>query len=398
MRWAIWIILILSAAVGMALLLRFNHGNVAIFWPPYRVDLSVNFAVLLVVVGFVVLHFLLVGLSKALELPTRVREYRQRRLRDGAVNALRDGLLAFLEGRFGRAERLAQQARDDATLAGPAALIAARAAHRLREFERRDRWLSTAEGLPDTQHAYLMTAAELAIDDQDGPRALRLIETLHGRGARHIQSLRLALKAHEQAEDWDKVLQLVRQLEKREALHPAAIRGLKLRALRSLFAQRRGDLAGLRALHAGLSSAEKSQPELVEVTAAAFSEAGDDEAAWKMIEQGLQDHLSAGLLRQYLKLQSIPARERLLRAERWRDRYGDDPDLMLTLGRLCMAEALWGKAEEFLRIALRASDPAPVHFALAELFEAIDRPEDAAEQYRLAAELAFAPSAARIAA
>ncbi|MFT4101287.1 MAG: heme biosynthesis HemY N-terminal domain-containing protein [Burkholderiaceae bacterium] len=385
MRWIVWVILILSAAVGMALLLRFNHGNVALFWPPYRIDISVNLLVLVLAIVFFVLHFGLIGLSKALDLPTRVREYRSRRQRDAAIQALRDGVLAFFEGRFGRAERLAQKAREDAALAGPAALIGARAAHRLREAERRDRWLASVEEDQAAQQAFLMTAAEVAVDDQDAPRALTHIHSLHNRGARHIQSLRLALKAYEQAEDWPKVLQLARQLEKREALHPAAIRGLKLRALRALIAQRSGDPAGLRELYAGLPANEREQPELIEAAAAAFSDSGDEQTALKLIDQGMQRQLSPGLLRRYLALRSIPARERLSRAERWRDQYGDDPALMLTLGRLCMDEALWGKAEEFLRMALRAADPAPAHYALAELFEAIDRPADASTQYRLAA-------------
>ena len=388
MRWIVWVILILTAAVGMALLLRFNHGNLSLFWPPYRVDVSVNFAVIVLVAGFFLLHFALIGLAKALELPTRVREYRQRRQRDQAIGALRDSVLAFFEGRFGRAERLAQRARDDLSLAGPAALLAARAAHRLREFDRRDRWLHSAEDAQGSQQAYLMTAAEMAVEDQDSGRALGHIDALHSRGARHIASLRLALKAHEQGEDWSRVLQLARQLEKREALHPAAIRGLKLRALRGLFAQRRGDPVALRELYGDLSVAEREQSELIEVAAAAFAEAGEAEQAWRMVEQALHRELSPGLLRLYLSLKTVPARERLARAERWRDRYGDDPALMLTLGRLCMDESLWGKAEEFLRIALRAAEPAPVHFALAELFDATDRPDDAASEYRLAARAA----------
>ena len=34
----VWILLIVSVAVGLSLLLQFNHGNVAVLWPPYRVD------------------------------------------------------------------------------------------------------------------------------------------------------------------------------------------------------------------------------------------------------------------------------------------------------------------------------------------------------------------------
>ncbi|MEK9721303.1 MAG: heme biosynthesis HemY N-terminal domain-containing protein [Quisquiliibacterium sp.] len=79
MRWLIRILLIVSLGVGLAILMRFTHGNVAILWPPYRVDLSVNLAVLSMLALFVVLHLALIAAGKALDLPARVRENLKRR-------------------------------------------------------------------------------------------------------------------------------------------------------------------------------------------------------------------------------------------------------------------------------------------------------------------------------
>ena len=47
MRWLVWLLLAFAVAVGLSLLLRFNQGNVAIMWPPYRIDISVNLALAL---------------------------------------------------------------------------------------------------------------------------------------------------------------------------------------------------------------------------------------------------------------------------------------------------------------------------------------------------------------
>ncbi len=386
MRWMVWVVLVLSAAVGLALLMRFNHGNVALLWPPYRIDVSVNLAVLLLLVSFGLVHLLLIGLAKALDLPARVREYRSRRQRDVAITSLRDSLLAFFEGRFGRAERLAQMARDDAELSGAAALIGARAAHRMREYDRRDRWLASAQGAAHSDQAQLMTSAELAVDDQRAADALAAIDRLHAGGARHIHSLRTALRAYEQSGDWNNVLHVVRQLEKRDALHPAAARGLRLRATRALFSRRIGDVAELRSLLGGLTAAERQTPELCEVAARAFTQSGDEEQACKLIEEGMRDGVvSARLLRLYETLHRIPARDRLARAERWRTRHGDHPDLLLTLARLCIEESLWGKAEEFLLGALRQRDSADAHLVLAQLYESLGRNGEAAVHYRNAA-------------
>ncbi len=385
MRAIIWSLLLVAAAVGLALLMRVNHGNVAIFWPPYRIDVSVNLALVALAGGFVVVHWLVVGVGKALDLPARVRQYRQRRAREAAIGALGDALLALFEGRYGRAERLAQAARVDERLAGPAALVAARAAHRMREFERRDRWLALAESDRGTLQAGLMTAAELALDQQDAPRAIASIERLHSRGMRHIQALRVALRAYEEAADWPRVLQTLRLLEKRDVLHPAAIRGLRTRACRALIAGRGGDLEGLRALWAEWRAGERELPEVVDAAAAAFAQAGDPPLARRLIEAAIAEGYAPRLVHAYAALDAVPAIERLQQAERWRVEQGDDPDLTLALGRICMAASLWGKAADYLGRSLAAREDRASHLALAELADRLGKPDEAAVHYRAAA-------------
>ena len=395
MRRLIWILLILSAAVGLALVMRFNHGNVAILWPPYRADLSVNFAVVVLLLAFLLLHLLLLGIAKAVNLPARVRDYRQRRRSDAARLALRDALLAFFEGRFGRAERLAQTAREDEQLAGAAALVAARAAHRMREFERRDGWLELAEGDRSSAQAERMTTAEFALDEQQPARALAAIERVRGGRPVHIQSLRTTLRAYEQSGDWERVLPVLRMLEKRDALPEPAIRGIRTRACRGLFAQSELDVAGVRSLLRSLKPQERELPETVDAAAAAYARAGDEEQARKLIEAAMDREYSPLLLRRYARLDAVAPRERIECAERWLARYGDDGALSMVLGRLCMAASLWGKAQEFLRRSLSRNESASAHLALAELFEAIGQPDDAAGHFRAAALLQDGQNAGR---
>jgi HemY protein len=236
-----------------------------------------------------------------------------------------------------------------------------------------------------------MTAAEFALDEQQPGRAIAAIEQMHGGGSRHIHSLRAALRAHEQAGDWPRVLQLLRLLEKRDALPEPAIRGLRVRACRGLFARANLDAAGVRELLRGLKSAERELPEAVEAAAAAFAQAGDQAQARKLIEAAMDREFSPLLLRRYAQLDEIPARERIERTEAWMQRYGDDGALALVLGRLCMSASLWGKAEELLRRSLGGERAIEAHLALAEMYEGLGRAEEAASHYRSAA-LAREPS------
>ena len=381
----IGILLALSIAVGLALLMRFSDGNVALLWPPYRVDVSMNMVLLAICALFAFLHLLLLALYKAVDLPQRVRQYRERRSREAAVAALRDGLIAYNEGRYGRAERLLQPAMGQRDLAGAAALVGARAAHRLREPERVERWLESAVVEKPTTNASLMCRAEIAVDDQRPADALDAVTRLHSRGARHIQALRLALRAHEQSGNWQAVLQTVRQLDKREALHPSVVRGLKIRALRELVAHRGDDAHALQELLSSLSSAERDIDEIVESVARALDRSGRGEQAASLISGILDRRVAERLVPVYAGIATLDPRSRLRKIEGWRQRHGDGAVFTIAAGRLCAAEGLWGKAEEFFRLAEAQSPSRETRALLARLYEQLGRQNEALRYWRLAA-------------
>ncbi len=381
----IGILLVLSVAVGLALLMRFNDGNVALLWPPYRVDVSMNMVLLALFALFALLHLLLLALANAVDLPQRVRQYRERRSREAAVAGLRDGLIAYNEGRYGRAERLLQPALGQPDLAGPAALVGARAAHRLREPERVERWLESALSEKPTANASLMCRAEIAVDDQRPSDALDAVTRLHSRGARHIQALRLALRAHEQSGNWQAVLQTVRQLDKREALHPSVVRGLKIRALRELVGQRGDDAHALQELLGALTAAERDIDEVVEAVARALDRSGRGEQAAALVSSILDRRLAERLVPVYASISTLDSRTRLRRIEAWRQRHGDGSVFTIAAGRLCAAEGLWGKAEEFFRLAEAQAPGRETRALLARLYEQLGRQGDALRYWRLAA-------------
>ena len=47
MRAALWLIALFAVAVAAALFAGSNHGSVTLYWPPYRIDFSLNMVVLL---------------------------------------------------------------------------------------------------------------------------------------------------------------------------------------------------------------------------------------------------------------------------------------------------------------------------------------------------------------
>ena len=76
MRAALWLLALFGVAVAVALFAGNNQGTVTLFWPPYRVDLSLNMVLLVLVLGFVTLHAALRALAALLELPRQAQRWR----------------------------------------------------------------------------------------------------------------------------------------------------------------------------------------------------------------------------------------------------------------------------------------------------------------------------------
>ena len=63
MRAALWFLALFGIAVAGALFAGNNQGTVTLFWPPYRVDLSLNLTLLALVGAFLLVAFVALGAS-----------------------------------------------------------------------------------------------------------------------------------------------------------------------------------------------------------------------------------------------------------------------------------------------------------------------------------------------
>jgi HemY protein len=116
----------------------------------------------------------------------------------------------------------------------------------------------------------------------------------------------------------------------------------------------------------------------------------DCRSAYRAIETALDRSWDSDLVLLYGECGDDDTRERIQRAEQWLLAHPEDPDLLLTLGRLCLRAELWGKAESYLEASLSSQPTRAAHIALAELFDRLHRPEDANRHYRASADAALA--------
>lgn len=390
MRLLLWLVALMAAAIGIAVTARFNPGNVVFFYPPHRIDMSLNLFVVLAVLLFLLLYALLRAVQATLSMPERVAAYRQRRREREGNKGLRDALKALFEGRFGHAEKAAMRAAELPENAGLAALIGARAAHRMREPARRDAWLAGIVHDNGLKTARLMTTTELLVDEHQPEAALEAVAELNASGQRHIHALQWSMKANQQARNWPEVLRLVRILDKRKALHPALSARLREMAYEALLSEGAHDAESIQRAWASVPTEDRLKPYIAERAAAAFNARGLHDEARAIAEEALKANWDERLVRAYRESAGPTGSAALLAqiesCETWIRERPHDPELALTLGSLCLRQKLWGKAQRYLEQALSdVTEPAMVqetHLKLAQMHEALGQEPEAAAHYR----------------
>ncbi|MET0981810.1 MAG: heme biosynthesis HemY N-terminal domain-containing protein [Telluria sp.] len=393
MRLLLWLVALMAAAIGIAVTARFNPGNVVLFYPPHRIDMSLNLFVVLLALLFLMLYGLVRAIVATLRMPDRVAAYRGRKREREGNKGLRDALKALLEGRFGHAEKAAMRAAELPENAGLAALIGARAAHRMREPARRDAWLAGIAHDNGMKVARLMTVIELLVDDHQPEEALAAVAELNASGQRHIHALQWSMKANQQARNWPEVLRLVHILDKRKALHPALASRLRELAYEALLSEEGRDVEAVRRVWAGVPAADRTKPYIAARAAAAFNASGLQDEARVIAEEALRTGWDERVIRAYRDAAGPAGSPTLLaqieHCETWLRERPNDPELALTLGSLCLRQKLWGKAQRYLEQALSdAVDSAmvrDVHLKLAQLHEALGQDDQAAGHYRQSA-------------
>ena len=389
MRFLFWFLMLAVAAVVVALVVRLNAGYALLVAPPYRIELSLNLLLLLVVGGFIALYLSMRLIVRTLRLPEEVRVWRRQQKIERARTKQDSAVIALLEGRYGKARQHAEEALAIPGSSPLNALIAARAAIDVRDLAAAERFLAT----PDAQTQSLavprlMLAAEIALEHGQPHDALRLLQDLRKEAGMHTAALRLELRALQVARRWADVPALLEQLVKRKVFDAAQADLVRITAHSEQLKALAGDASGLRDYWARLPESSKLQPKVARAAAQSFLQLGGDREAAEILAASLGRDWDSELVELYGECHLADATGQLEQAERWLTTHNQDAALLRVLGLLCQRAQLWGKAQTYLEASLALDDGWRARLALGEMLGRQGRDAEANAHFVAALKLA----------
>lgn len=389
-----WLVGLAILAVAIALAGKYGDGHIIIVAAGHGIEMSLNLAVLLLVVAFVAFYFLIRLALLAWQAPQKLREWKLENARAEARVDLASALRALFSGRFDQAEKAALRLKErkaaGAELQDLGATVAAWAAFESGEPSRAAPYLKDvgdqAADMRDASLAYVLLADGKAAD------ALPLLNRLHDRDPRNAGVLKMKLEAELAESRWEAVLATLPAVVKTGLMPDAAARQIRQSAELQIIRKQAGRRDALLDTWRELSSESRFDPDIATAVTRALIQLGCGADAASVVEQTLERDWPAnwdsGLARLYAECKAESTLAQIERAEKWLRTHARDASLLMALGKLCMRQGLWGKAQSYLEASVALTPSMDAHMTLANLMERLGKPADAARHIRRSAELA----------
>lgn len=391
MKIVIYLLTALFIAVGSAVYLHQtvssgdNPGYVIIGNKDWVMETSLYFLTFVLIFTFVLLYILLRLISLTIRLPRRILNRGETKKSVRSQQALISGLIDSAEGNWERAEK--SLIRHAANSGAPLMhyLTAAKAAQSRGAFSKRDEYLRLAhESTNGAELAVGLTEAELHLSDNQFDKAMESLTELQSIAPTHAKVLSLLHQTYEHLGDWEGIRKLIPSLHKNKVLMEAELKLLETETYSALIKENAEskDLDALRALWNDIPDHTKKMSGMHAVFYAAMINVG----AGTEIEDGvlklLNKEWNETLVVLYGCIKSQNPKKQLNRAERWLSKHPRDAILLRMLGKLCIRDQEFAKAEKYLAASVGIEPSVDAFLLLGDMFAEQKETNRASECFR----------------
>lgn len=378
MKQLLGLLLVVVVAVAVTLMAQGNASKVLIFFGQYRVDMSLNFAVVAILLLFLVLYVMMRAWRASSQLPGKFKEYWMNRKQNALLQANTQGLIALITGDEQGAQKALNQASKTGIETDLSYLIRAMSAIQADRYDVAEEILNQEKAkVGEHSHALVVLRGKVALSKQDFSGALSILEAMDPLAAKLPQVQRLRMLALMGLARWQDALVQYRACVAVSAL----TNGEKNEALMRIYAGL-GESAGQDAskMKEVLSSAKPAELENVGVLrtlATGLQRSGLVTSARTLLEMALNQNYNKDLLPIYHQVAVLEPREALPNVERLLAQQPADLRLLELAADVCEREQLWGKAISRFEAVYAKQPSAHVAGKLERLYEAANQGERA---------------------
>ncbi len=381
-RLLLGVVVFIVAGIVLSVVFRDSQGYVLVSFNGWQIQTSVLFAVAAVLLSVWLLAVVWKLLTAILFAPSAIRRFRARRRAKKARRSWHEGLAYYAEAHWARAETELEDHAEAHEAPGLHHLFAARAAQHQDKPEARDTYLSAA-GQDETlsELAVDMTRAELQIAAGENEAAHKTLARLHNMAPKHPWGLRLYAEHALATEQYGVLARLLPDLGKAGTVSRTRLKTMHEAAAMDALAQPK-DTGALSTAWRSLSKTDRANPRIAACYARCLSALGEENEAANVIRTTLKKTYDRDMVMIFGGLAPRDDNSQLADVETWIEKHGEQPELMLVAGRLCLARQLWGRARHYLDSEAAGRVGPQAALELGRLQERLNEADEARKSYR----------------
>ena len=384
MKWLLYLLATVIVVAAATLLAIEDRGYVLINIWGYTIESSLVTWLVVLVLTFFTLHYTLRLLTQFFNVPHDMKQWREQRRQNHANQSLLDGLVKLSEGNWRIAEKEVLKHISESRVPMLNYLAAARAAHELNEYDRRDRYLKLAgQNAKVSDVGVKLTQAELQMNQHQQEQALATLRTLQQADPQHRTVIKILAQLYRELGEWTNFLKLIPSLRKQKIYKADDLNKFERDAYIHLLTNRSIDTySDLSDIWYRMPQNLKNQSGILTIYIKQLLKLGQSDIAEPLIRNALKQEWNEDLIRLYGVIDGADAKSQLAHAEGWLKSEEHNSFLLLTLGRLSLRNNLWGKARSYLEASIGANGPVEAYNELAHLLENMGEKELAVKYYR----------------
>jgi len=376
---------IIFIAVSAGLLAHQDSGYV-LFGRGYdTLEMSLSLFLVLLIFSYIFGYVLVRFIFRTWTMPEHLKQWRSLQQSKKARKMSLQGLINLSQGQWKKAERLLTRAVKSSDMPLLNYLSAAKAAQKQNAPERRDHYLALAhKSMPNADFSVKLTQAELQFAHGQNEQALATLVHLHRLSPKHSHIMVLLSQLYQQLKSWEDLRSLLPRLHKHHVFPEKKLLEIEKETYTELIKQinDKNDSEKLLQLWQHLSRQLKKDENLIEVYCNKLIEFEQSDEAELILRNALRKEWHPNLIRQYGLVRSSQLEKQLTFAESLSKDHDNHPILLLTLGRLCMYNDLWGKARAYLEASAGNKELPETYKELGLLMEYLNEPKLAAEYFK----------------
>ena len=388
MKAVIKLLLLIAVAVAVGVLLQDTTGYVSLVINDERRTVSLVVGALFLVLVFFIAYLLVRIISRILNGPKNIENWREKRRTRRDLDLLERGWMGWLEGRVDIAEKdfnkLHSKTRNEQRQV-LASLAAAKSAHQANDNLKRDEMLEmslkTAMSYPELFDAAVTVKAEILLDQSKSDEAILILEKLNNAHPNQIHIRKLLLRAYKQAGRLREVIKEARYLSKKKKIDVNYAEDLIESSATTIISSPSELL--WESVYDQLTAEEQTKASIAVAASRRYADRNDYKQVMKVLEKSFETEYDNQILEEYISLDVKELQsQRLVKVQKWLENDPESPDLLRAAGHLCLLEQLWGQAERYLNKSLAIQDDPLTHALLGTLYDHLSKPEEALKHWR----------------